>query len=180
MYFHVVHGKNITLSPDNSQAKRASGFCQGITFSNNPLIQLERITFQIGHEAQINNLNGKQNAFKKSKKAVWNGGLRIGLTSKNPITLTTSDLPVFSYPTLLNTEGFWITDIRSSYYKNGNKISLILDKDNSLQLFINYVLKATLFANKMGNLNASSQLWLVLDLYGVTNMVQFIPSGILS
>jgi len=93
--------------------------------------------------------------------------------------LTTTDLPIFSYPSLLNKEGFWITDLKSSYLKTGNKISLILDKDNALQLFINYVLKASLFENvKFENVDSTTKLWLVLDLYGTTNCIQFLPSGI--
>ena len=177
MYFHVVHGKNIVLSSDNSQAKRICGFCQGLTFSSNPLTQFQRITFQISNESFTNSSCKQNNLFKKTKKANWNGGLRIGLTIKNPITLTSSDLPEFSHPTLLNTDGFWITVIKSSYLKNGNKISIVLDKDNSLQLFVNYVLKATLFGNGVINSSPSTKLWLMLDLYGTTNFVQFLPSG---
>ena len=57
MYFHSVHGKNIQLSVDSSEAKRTSGFCQGITFSNNPMTQFERVTFQVGYEPmQFNQL----------------------------------------------------------------------------------------------------------------------------
>ncbi len=98
----------------------------------------------------------------------------LGLTSKNPITFT--ELPLFSYPTLLDQKGFWITTVKSSYLKQGNKISLILDKDNSLQLSVNYVLKANLFANKMIQISPSSKLWLIIDLYGNTNSVKFLPS----
>ena len=179
MYFHGVHGKNILLSSDNSQAKRICGFCQGLTFSNNPLTQFQRITFQIGNEINhTHHFTNKQNSFfKRYKKENWNGDLRIGLTSKNPITLTTSDLPEFSYPALLNTEHFWITVVKSTYLKNGNKISIVLDKDNSLQLFVNYVLKATLFGNGVINPSPSTKLWLILDVYGRTNFVQFLPSG---
>lgn len=179
MYFHSVHGKNIQLSQDSSQAKRVRGFCQGITFSSNPLTPLQRVTFLVGNESADNKYssNTKQGYFKRSsKKSIWNGNLRIGLTSKNPITLTSSDLPEFSYPTLLNTEGYWITVIKSSYLKHGNKLSLVLDKNNSLQLAINYVVKATLFANDMIPSSPSNKLWLILDLYGSTNKVQFLPS----
>ncbi len=82
-----------------------------------------------------------------------------------------------SFPSLLKRDGFWITDLKSSYLKNGNKVSLILDKDNSLQLYINYVLKATLFANhEIPSSDSSTKFWLVLDLYGITNCIQFLPS----
>jgi hypothetical protein len=199
MYFHSVHGKNISLSADSSQARRESGFCHGITFSNNPLVQFQRVTFLVGSELtnddsskekaqsqneQLNfllsNLNkpiafGNKRSFKKS---LWNGCLRIGLTTKNPSTLTSSDLPEFAYPTLLNTDGFWITCIKSSYLKHGNRLSLVLDKNNSIQLEVNYVVKANLFGNNsILNSITSSKLWLVLDLYGSTNMVKFLPSG---
>ena len=98
----------------------------------------------------------------------------LGLTSKNPVTMT--DLPAFSYPILLDQKGFWITTVKKSYLKQGNKISLILDKDNSLQLFVNYVLKANLFTNKMIQISPSSKLWLLLDIYGNTNSVKFLAS----
>ena len=187
MYFHAVHGKNIVLSNDSSQAKRTSGFCQGITFSNNPLTPLQRVTFVVGSDLNAgsagqatNGASGQQALLvsKRSKKPAWNGCLRIGLTTKNPITFTSSDLPEFAHPTLLNTEGFWVTVIKSSFLKNGNKISIVLDQTNSLQLAINYVVKATLFGNNMiPSNNPAMKLWLILDLYGATNIVQFLPSG---
>jgi hypothetical protein len=198
MYFHSVHGKNIQLSADNSQARRINGFCQGITFSSNCLTQLQRVTFVVGSEAAVvatdsvsaaaaaaaaeaGSLNdasrGKKSASNNKSKSNWNGNLRIGLTTKNPTTLISSELPEFSYPTLLNTDGYWITCFKSSYLKAGNKISLVLDKNNSLQLAINYVVKATLFGNNMVPSSSTTKLWLVLDLYGATNVVQFLPSG---
>lgn len=173
MYFHSVHGKNIKLSADSSQARRIDGFCQAITFSNNPLVPLQRITFLVGSE-----FDPPVNRSKKinSKKSAWNGNLRIGLTTKNPVSLISSELPEFSYPTLLNTEGFWITCVKSSYLRNGNRISLVLDKNNCLQLEINYVVKAVLFANSSVPVSLNTKLWLILDLYGSTNVVQFLPS----
>ena len=195
MYFHSVHGKNIQLSADSSEAKRTSGFCQGITFSNNPMTQFERVTFLVDQQHQHqqlfnssnlilnnnnNNNNNASNFFKRSSKKInfWTGNLRIGLTTKNPVTLTSSDLPNFSYPLLVNTECFWIAVIKSSYLKSGNKISLVLDKNNSLQLSVNYVVKATLFGNNMIPASPTLRLWLILDLYGNTNVVRFLPSGI--
>lgn len=196
MYFHSVHGKNIQLSTDSSQAKRINSFCQGITFSNSPLTQLQRVTFLVGCDCSITslykqpnfpmtnlgNINSyhNKNGYKfSSRKNIWNSYLRIGLTTTNPITLTLSDLPEFSYPTLLNTEGFWITTIKSSYLKHGNKISIVLDNNNSLQLSVNYVVKAKLFSEMIPT-SSSTKLWLILDLYGNTNFVQFLPSGIIS
>jgi hypothetical protein len=187
MYFHSVHGKNIQLSSDSSQAKRASSFCHGITFSNNSLTQLQRVTFLVGADSSQSplnlnlklkrlNLTGGIIRSSNNRKSIWNGSLRIGLTTKNPVSLTTSDLPAFSYPSLLNTEGFWITCIKSSYLKHGNKLSLVLDEKNSLQLAVNYVVKATLFGNGIIPTNSNLKLWLILDLYGTTNVVQFLPT----
>jgi len=196
MYFHSVHGKNIQLSSDSSEAKRTSGFCQGITFSNNPMTQFERVTFQVGyqppppaqshHQQQFNQsnclFNTNKSFFKRSnKKNPWTGNLRIGLTTKNPVTLTSSDLPNFAYPALLNTDFYWVTVIKSSYLRAGNKLSLVLDKSNSLQLSVNYVVKATLFGgNNVIPSTPSTKLWLILDIYGNTNLVKFLPSGIIS
>ena len=187
MYFHSVHGKNIQLSSDSSQARRISGFCQGITFSNNPLTPLQRVTFLVGNNvvavptSSSNhmpiNLKHAKKTTSSSKKSIWNGHLRIGLTTNNPVTLTLSDLPEFSYPSLLNTEGFWITCIKSSYLKHGNKLSLVLDEKNSLQLAVNYVVKATLFGNEIIPMTPNMKLWLLLDIYGSTNIVQFLASG---
>jgi hypothetical protein len=209
MYFNSVHGKNIQLSSDSSQARRVSGFCQGITFSNNPLTALQRITFLVGsnvsttaqqsamthstHKPSLNNIqslattpNANNMSLKyakrgggtsSSRKSPWNGNLRIGLTTKNPVTLTLSDLPEFSYPSLLNTEGFWVTCIKSSYLRHGNKLSLVLDEKNSLQLAVNYVVKATLFGKDIIPATPNLKLWLLLDIYGNTNVVQFLASG---
>jgi hypothetical protein len=157
MYFHSVYGKNIKLSSDNSQAKRTAGFCQGITFSNNPLTPLQRVTFIV----------------EQIPEHAWTGNLRIGLTTKNPATLISSELPDFSYPTLRNTESYWITCIKPSHLKSGNRISLVLDTKNCLHLEINYVVKTTLFDQVP---QTAQKLWLILDIYGATSMVQFLPS----
>lgn len=174
MYFHSVHGKNIQLSSDNSQAKRVSSFCQGITFSNSSLSQFQIVTFLVGCDS-LNKLNNFNANYKK--KSYWNGHLRIGLTTINPITLTLSDLPEFTFPTLLNTENFWIAPIKASYLKHGNKISIVLDKNNSLQLSVNYIVKTRLFSGMIPS-SQSTKLWLILDLYGNTNLVRFLPSGL--
>ena len=109
--------------------------------------------------------------------SMWTGNLRIGVTTRNPTSLISTELPEFAYPTLLNADGYWITCIKSSYLRSGNKISLVLDKNNCLQLAINYVVKATLFGNNMIPCTPQTKLWLILDIYGATNFVQFLPSG---
>ena len=92
--FHHVHGKNIILSADSSKATRTNGFCNGITFTNSPLTQLQRITFQIAYDSDLNSskldatnnaqphpditINNRQINLKKSKKPMYNGSLRIG------------------------------------------------------------------------------------------------------
>jgi hypothetical protein len=180
MYFHTVHGKNIELSADKSEAKRTFGFCQGITFSNSPLTQLQRVTFQVSQNTTTTTSsqdNNSQQQQQQQQQNNWNGHLKIGLTTKNPSTLTSSDLPEFSYPTLLNTDGFWITTIKPSYLKHGNKLTLVLDEKNSLQLSINYIVKATLFSNDSSiAVGSSTKLWLILDICGANNAVKFLPS----
>lgn len=154
---------------------------------------MQRVTFIVANEHSIattdsgkiqrdNSSTTKLNYLNKksiSKRSNWSGNLRIGVTTKNPTSLISTELPEFSYPTLLNTEGYWITCIKSSYLKSGNKISLVLDKTNSLQLAVNYVVKATLFDNDMIPNTPTTKLWLILDIYGATNFVQFLPSGLL-
>ncbi|RMZ96123.1 neuralized PATS1 [Brachionus plicatilis] len=157
MYFHSVHGKNIELSTDFSQAKRSTGFCQGITFSSSPLTQLQRVTFMV----------------EKIPQSTWTGNLRIGLTSKNPSTLLSSELADFSYPTLCNTDSYWITCVKRSYVKPSNRLTIVLDKNNCLHLEINNVVKATLFDTIATSVQ---KLWLLLDIYGSTGTVQFLPS----
>lgn len=157
MYFHSVHGKNIELSADYSQAKRLSGFCQGITFSSSPLTPLQRVSFLI----------------EKIPDSPWTGNLRIGLTSKNPSSLLSSELPDFSYPSLRNLDSYWITCLKSSHVKHGNRLTLVLDKNNCLHLEINNVVKATLFDKIESSIQ---KLWLILDIYGRTSSVQFLSS----
>jgi len=154
------------------------------------MTQFERVTFQVAYQPlaqhqKLNQLssnyifNNNKSYFKRSnKKNPWTGNLRIGLTTKNPVTLTSSDLPNFSYPVLMNTDFYWITVIKSSYLRAGNKLSLVLDKNNSLQLSVNYVVKATLFGGtNVIPATPSTKLWLILDVYGNTNVVKFLPSG---
>lgn len=168
-------------------------FLLGITFSNNPLTPLQRVTFVVANDMNyaaasnrniISGSSGKS-IWKKStlssslstSSPMWSGNLRIGVTTRNPTSLISTELPEFSYPTLLNADGYWITCIKSNYLRSGNKISLVLDKNNCLQLAINYVVKATLFGNNMIPNTPQTKLWLILDVYGATNFVQFLPSG---
>ena len=157
MYFHSVHGKNIELSSDFCQAKRLCGFCQGITFSSSPLTPLQRVTFLA----------------EKVPQSKWTGNLRIGLTSKNPSSLLSSELPDFSYPSLHNTDSYWITCVKASYLKHGNRLTLVLDEKNCLHLEINNFVKTTLFDKIAPNVK---KLWLILDIYGSTSSVQFLSS----
>lgn len=103
--FHNVHGKNIILSSDSSQANRINGFCNGITFTNSPLTQLQRITFQVAFDSDLNafksdqkthladnTFNNRQINLKKSKKPMYNGSLRIGIHLARPEILARAAL----------------------------------------------------------------------------------------
>jgi hypothetical protein len=38
LQFHTTHGKNILVSPDGFKASRVNSFCNGIVFSNRPIM----------------------------------------------------------------------------------------------------------------------------------------------
>ena len=79
--FHPTHGANIRLSEDGFTAVRHESFCQGILFSNRPVMINERVSIKL---AEL------------SKR--WSGVLRIGFSAHDPSTL--GPLPKYACPDL--------------------------------------------------------------------------------
>ena len=93
MRFHLFHGSAITLSTGQTCAMRsADTYHHGLVFSEQPLCINQRLGLQLGVTTS------------------WAGAVRVGITSLDPVTLTTSEdgLPSEAHPTLMKREGFWM------------------------------------------------------------------------
>uniref|UniRef100_T1IR33 non-specific serine/threonine protein kinase n=1 Tax=Strigamia maritima TaxID=126957 RepID=T1IR33_STRMM len=149
MLFHSTHGTNIIIEEEETRATRLDSFCHGITFSKMPLEINVHVTILV---TQIHE---------------WSGALRIGVTAQNPESL--EHLPRYACPDLVDTEGFWADAIPEKLVTNGTRITFYLTEDNSLQLFINNEHRGA----HLSDLPVHKSLWLLLDIYGNTESVQF-------
>ena len=98
MLFHNVCGEAISLSDDCKRASRASEcFCNGITFSSQPIKINQKICLELGHTTN------------------WSGAIRIGVTTHNPDKFCLEDLPRYVCPDLTNKEGYWARSLNEKY-----------------------------------------------------------------
>ena len=52
LQFHTTHGENIRISEDGFTANRVNSFCNGIIFSNRPIMVGERIYLQLAESTR--------------------------------------------------------------------------------------------------------------------------------
>ena len=53
----------------------------------------------------------------KPDESDWSGALRIGVTSVDPVTLS-SNLPKYACPDLVTKQGFWARPVKEELVKN--------------------------------------------------------------
>ncbi len=103
--FHSVHGSGITISEDGLVATRSGDFCNGVTFSAQPIKVGQKVCVELTHTAE------------------WSGALRIGVTSYDPSTCSAKTLPRYVCPDLTNKDGYWARALSENYAETGSRVT---------------------------------------------------------
>ncbi|XP_016981935.2 protein neuralized isoform X1 [Drosophila rhopaloa] len=156
LQFHTVHGDNIRISRDGTLARRFESFCRAITFSARPVRINERICVKF---AEISNN--------------WNGGIRFGFTSNDPVTLE-GTLPKYACPDLTNRPGFWAKALHEQYCEKDNILYYYVNGAGDVIYGINNEEKGVI----LSGIDTRSLLWTVIDIYGNCTGIEFLDSRI--
>lgn len=154
MQFHVVHGSNVVVSDDKQTASRSNpfSFCNGLVFSNSPLLTNKPVSLQI-----------------KSSDQKWQGNFSMGLVEKDPTEYQAEK----SVPKLLLAspdEQVWARSASQSW--GDCRLVLILASNNDLVVIVNDD-SPQVFLSKLP-LVGSKSAWLALDLFGRTSSISFV------
>ena len=149
--FHIVHGKNISLTSDRKTATRVSSFCNAIVFTSRPM--------RIGEVLHIELIQYTQG---------WSGVLRFGFTNTNPTVLETTNLPKYACPDLTVKPGNWAKALRETYAKHANVLNFFVNEEGEVYYSINQ----TPFTVFFSGVDTSKPLWGLIDVYGNTTGVK--------
>ena len=154
--FHRVHGSSIVLSDNASVASRKqTELGHGITFSAKPLKLGQKVCIEVTATTQ------------------WSGALRLGVTTHDPAKVPTGSLPRFVCPDLTSKDGYWARAIREDYTETGNRITFYVNAAGQMHYFVNNEHKGLL----LNCLPTTSNIWVLLDVYGNTVTAKFVPPG---
>lgn len=151
MPFHRTRGRNVILSADKLIATRVdTEFCQGYVFTARPIRIGEKLIVQI-----------------LRTEPMYVGALALGLTSCDPATLQSSDLPDDS-DLLLDRPEYWVVskDVASNPVR-GDEIIFTVAHNGEVQISKNDGPPTVVM-----HVDQSLQLWAFLDVYGSTQSVR--------
>ncbi|XP_055919446.1 protein neuralized [Eupeodes corollae] len=154
LHFHNVHGDNIRISRDGTQARRFESFCRAITFSARPVRINERIYMRF---SEISNN--------------WNGGIRFGFTSNDPASLENS-LPKYACPDLTNRPGFWAKALHEQHCELNNVLHYYVNSTGDVMYGINGEEKGII----LSGIDIRGLLWTVIDIYGNCTAIELLDA----
>lgn len=159
IHFHPTTGRNLVLSHDRTVASRVENeFCQGYAFTQRPIKYGEQFIIQI--------LKNDSN---------YGGSLALGLTSCNPNTLESSDLPDDS-DLLLDRPEYWVVSKNVGQIvkmARGDEIKFSVTMGGEVQISRNDNAPITLMY-----IDQSLQLWGFFDVYGASQSIRVLSKTI--
>lgn len=158
LHFHTTHGDNIRLSKNKTVACRSEGFCNGIVFSDRPVMIQEYVYVKF--------LETSPN---------WSGALRIGFTMNDPNSMR-SRLPRYACPDLTSVHGNWAKAVGEKFAKKDSILHYYVDQNGD----VHYGIDAEEYGIFFGGINTSGKLWAVLDIYGNTVAVEFMDTSLIT
>ncbi|KAG8266890.1 protein neuralized isoform X2 [Homalodisca vitripennis] len=156
--FHRTRGRNVRLSNDRCIASRIdTEFCQGYVFTARPVQLGERIVIQI-----------------LATEPMYLGALALGLTSCDPSTLQSCDLPDDS-DLLLDRPEYWVVskDV-ANCPQRGDELAFCITHAGEVQMSKNGGPPSVLM-----HVDQSLTLWAFLDVYGSTQKIRVLGSSII-
>lgn len=155
---HPLVGRNVVLTQDRTVATRVENeFCQGYVFTQRPIKYGEQFIIQI-----------------LKNDSLYGGSLAIGLTSCNPSTLQSSELPDDS-DVLLDRPEYWVVskDVgQIVQLSRGDEIKFSVSMAGEVQISRNDNSPITLMY-----IDQSLQLWAFFDVYGSTQGVRVLSKN---
>lgn len=151
MPLHRTRGRNVRYNSNRGIASRtAAEFCQGYVFTARPLQLGERVVIQI-----------------LSTEPMFQGCLGLGLTSCDPGTLQTGDLPDDSN-FLLDRPEYWVIsrDIARNLNR-GDEINFCISPTGEVQISRNGGSPAVVI-----HVDQTLRLWAFFDIYGSTQRIR--------
>ncbi|XP_054722368.1 uncharacterized protein LOC129232152 [Uloborus diversus] len=156
MKFHCIHGSNVSVDEGGRRAQRIRSFCDGIAFSHKPLSPNARLSLLLGAHEE------------------WTGALRIGVTTQDPSTyFAHRKLPRYACPDLTSRTGFWARPLPEAWAANGNRLTFYVNSKGQFHFFVNSEHKGAILVG----LPIKEQLWVLVDLYGITVSVKFVSNS---
>uniref|UniRef100_A0A4W4F0R3 E3 ubiquitin-protein ligase NEURL1B n=1 Tax=Electrophorus electricus TaxID=8005 RepID=A0A4W4F0R3_ELEEL len=149
--FHPhAKGKNIRLDAQLRRATRKNSFCNGITFSQQPVCLYEKVHLR---------LSGVHTG--------WSGALRFGFTSLDPGELAMADIPKYACPDLVTRQGYWAKALPERLAACDNVLAFWADRHGRVFYTVNEG-EPVLFHC---GLSIGCPLWAIIDIYGITQEV---------
>lgn len=151
MSLHRTRGRNVRFNSNRSVASRVdTEFCQGYVFTARPLQLGERIVIQI-----------------LATEPIFQGCLGLGLTSCDPATLQTGDLPDDSN-FLLDRPEYWVLSKDFARSLNvGDEISFCIAPNGEVQISKNGSPPSVVI-----HVDQTLKLWAFFDVYGSTRRIR--------
>ncbi|XP_026864457.2 E3 ubiquitin-protein ligase NEURL1B isoform X2 [Electrophorus electricus] len=154
--FHPhAKGKNIRLDAQLRRATRKNSFCNGITFSQQPVCLYEKVHLR---------LSGVHTG--------WSGALRFGFTSLDPGELAMADIPKYACPDLVTRQGYWAKALPERLAACDNVLAFWADRHGRVFYTVNEG-EPVLFHC---GLSIGCPLWAIIDIYGITQEVTLLES----
>ncbi|XP_063930628.1 protein neuralized isoform X4 [Zophobas morio] len=151
MMLHRTRGRNVRFGSSRNNAYRTdTEFCQGYVFTARPLQLGERVVVQI-----------------LATEPMFQGCLGLGLTSCDPATLQTGDLPDDSN-FLLDRPEYWVLSRDFARHLNkGDEISFCISPSGEVQISRNGDNPLVVI-----HVDQTLRLWAFFDIYGSTQRVR--------
>jgi len=154
--FHNTKGCNIRLSNDRCIAERNnSHYCQGYVFSERPLRLGQKLVLQVLQTDEL-----------------YAGSLAFGLTTCDPSTINSNDLPEDPHQ-LLDRSEYWVVikDVANAP-QAGDELAFKITESGEVQMTKNRQPVQTLM-----HVDSTQRMWPFFDLYGSTIKVKVLGTS---
>ncbi|VVC36220.1 Hypothetical protein CINCED_3A011791 [Cinara cedri] len=149
--FHNVHGENVRLYKNGFVARRVDSFCKGVAFSSRPVAVNEKVYLKF--------LEISDN---------WSGVIRFGFTTEDPLNL--KKVPKYACPDLTSKSGFWAKALSERHAVLDSVLFFYVDAGGDVHYGLNGESKGVF----MQGIDTRSPLWVLLDIYGNSTIVEFL------
>ncbi|XP_035688802.1 uncharacterized protein LOC118424360 [Branchiostoma floridae] len=160
MCFNSVHGTAVLLTKDRSVARLlldSSKPGSGIVFSDRPVVVDEKVSIELTE-------------YWYDRKGSSKGDLVLGVTTVDPFTLESANLPPNAIPHLTNREGYWAMRIRRQRIVPGDVMTVFVSSVGNLMYSVNDKDKGVLIPD----LPTDQPLWVMMDMDGGVTALTFV------